>query len=136
MTIEISSMERDLLYGRILLRLSGIDSVWQAICDEDFETAQMRACEFAAMLCLLLDDLGWGERSGRSVLLRSPAEVIAGVARSIPGDAEAEEADETQERQVLELSRTRNQAVRATCKRLIRGVETATAESTSRYEST
>jgi hypothetical protein len=75
--IFISPEQRDLLYDRILVHLSGIDAVWLAASKEEFETANRLGHEFCDELQLVLNDLGWGERNGEEpVELSTPPEVV------------------------------------------------------------
>lgn len=104
MSPRVSSHQRGLLHDRILLRLSGIDSIWQAARDEDFASADTHAREFTDMLRLLVDDLGWGAKGEHDLELRSPPDLIARVAASILRDIEAEERDEAEERAALQAA--------------------------------
>lgn len=80
-SITISAEERDLLYDRIVIHLSGIDRVWLAVRDSDFEAADRFSRQVCDELQLILDDLGWGETRGEApVVLTSPPDVVRRVA--------------------------------------------------------
>jgi hypothetical protein len=65
-SIAITAKERNALYGEIVVRLSGIDALYRALQDEDFEQAERLGREYCDYLLVILNDLGWGEVSPAS----------------------------------------------------------------------
>lgn len=134
--ITVSAEERDLIYHRILLHLSGIDAVWLAIRRRDFARADRLSQEFCDELHLVMEDLGWGDKQGdEPVELTSSSEVLRrafGRMRDIAIDedehmrsAEEAEPDGLRERE------EENRQVRVVCERVLTalGGSTATGES-------
>ncbi|HET7445014.1 MAG TPA: hypothetical protein VFJ57_10185 [Solirubrobacterales bacterium] len=66
MAITITAKQRDALYEEILTRFSGIDVIYRAAQDGDLEKAQERGREYADLLLLVLNDLGWGDSTASS----------------------------------------------------------------------
>lgn len=60
MVLTLSGRQRDLLYGVAIQRLTAIDEVWRVIEDQRWEQAQRLGREFADLLGLLAEGLGWG----------------------------------------------------------------------------
>jgi len=83
MSIAVTREERDALYDRIVVRLNGIDSVYRAVDEEDWETAQELGLEFSDLLRLVCEDLGWGEEGEENLSLKTPADVLARAAASL-----------------------------------------------------
>lgn len=112
----ITAAERDLLYDRNLINLSGIESVWLAAHHRDYAAADRLGRQYSDELLIVLDDLGWGETRGtQPVLLTSPPDLIRRVIESLRGVVEAEDADERREREAMRKAREENQEVRAMC---------------------
>ncbi|HEV2789892.1 MAG TPA: hypothetical protein VGV69_01165 [Solirubrobacterales bacterium] len=82
-SITISAEERDLLYGRIVIRLTGIDDVYRAVEGGDWEAAQRLGQEFSDLLRLVCADLGWGETAPEALTLTTPADVLHRAATSL-----------------------------------------------------
>jgi len=59
--LTLSGRQRDLLYGIAIQRLTGIDEVWRVIEEQRWEEAQRFGREFADLLKLLTEGLGWGD---------------------------------------------------------------------------
>jgi len=77
MSITLSAQERDELYHRIVIRLTGIDDVYTAVEEEDWTTAQRLGEEFSDLLRLVCSDLGWGDEAQKdSFPLRTPPEIL------------------------------------------------------------
>jgi hypothetical protein len=115
----ISAGERDALYDRILIHLSGIDAVYLAVEERNFEAAERLSQEFCDELHLVMDGLGWGERQQREVALMSPPDVVRRVISRLRKDAEALEVLDEQKRAELQQREDRNQRVRETCDRVL-----------------
>lgn len=117
MNLTITAAQRDALYEHIYIRLSGIEAVWFAVSAGDYEKAESLGREFSDALCLVLDDLGWGEHRGEEEIeLTTPPEVLRQVLRRLR-DAAALRI-ETEERERADQARTegaQNQLVRDTC---------------------
>lgn len=126
--VTISAEDRDLIYHRILLHLSGIDAVWLAARHRDFARADQLSQEFCDELHLVMDDLGWGDTRGDApVELSSPREVLRRVFERMR-DVAAEEDQHMQkgERAQLDNPRERedeNRQVRAVCERVLAALE-------------
>lgn len=60
--MTINPEQRDALYASIIVRLTGINDVYLAVEEGEFEVADRLSSEFADYLRLLHDDLGWGDR--------------------------------------------------------------------------
>lgn len=117
--LTITAQQRDLLYDRLLLRLSGIDDVWIAVENGRLEEAERLGREFSDEL-RILDDLGWGEHQGDGpVELRTPPEVVRRVVKRIAARAEAEHADEQKERVAIEEAEEERRLVREACEHVL-----------------
>lgn len=122
--ITISSEDRDLLYHRIMIHLSGIDAVWLAAHHKDFAAADRLGRQFSGELQLILDDLGWGETRGdEPVRLTSPPEVVRRVVEHLRDLASAEEAEDRKNREAVRLDEEESQEVRGVCDRLLGALE-------------
>ncbi len=119
MSVRITAAERDALYEQIYVRLSGIDGVWLAAQEEDYEAAGRLAREFADDLQLLLDDLGWGEGSGEPLELTAPPDVLRRVLTRIQGRAEDQQALEAQERAESQRREAQTQRLVDACRRVL-----------------
>jgi hypothetical protein len=100
----ISGRQRDLLYDVVVDRLTGIDDVWRSVTEGDWEMAQRLGREYSDLLCLVVDDLGWGTRRQEAVELTSPPKVIRGAIEAIRREAAVE--DEEQLRQRFRVAET------------------------------
>lgn len=78
MAITITAEERDALYGEILTRLGGIDTVHKAVLNKEWVIAAERARGFTDHLLFVLNDLGWGDTkaSSESIELTTPPDVV------------------------------------------------------------
>ena len=63
MSVSITATERNVLYGEIVVRLSGIDALYRAVEADELDQAEQLGREYCDYLLVLLDDLGWGEVS-------------------------------------------------------------------------
>jgi hypothetical protein len=114
--ITITAAERDLLYHRIMIHLSGIDRVWLAARHKDYEEADRLGRQVCDELHLLLDDLGWGETRGEQpVELTSPPQVVRRVVEFLREQARAEDTDERKDREAMRSAEEENREVRAVC---------------------
>jgi hypothetical protein len=100
----ISGRQRDLLYDVVVDRLTGIDDVWRSVTEGDWEMAQRLGREYSDLLCLVVDDLGWGTHRQEAVELTSPPKVIRGAIKAIRREAAVE--DEEQLRQRFRVAET------------------------------
>jgi hypothetical protein len=119
MSITISAQERDALYERIVVRLNGIDSVYQAVAEEDWSTAQELGEEFSDLLRLVCSGLGWGERPGESFELSTPPDVIRRVASSLRVLARRDLVHQESESRHAEEKAGEAHYLRQTCDRLL-----------------
>jgi hypothetical protein len=117
--LTITAAQRDQLYERTFIRLSGIDSVYIRAREGRYEDADALAREFADMLRFLVDDLGWGERREASVSLASPPEVLESVARALLRRIEVEAAEEAEESAELRTQQEATEGARETCRQLL-----------------
>jgi hypothetical protein len=118
-SVRITAAERDALYDEIFARLSGIDYVWVAAEQEDYETAGRLAREFSDNLRLVLDDLGWGEGSGKPLDLKTPADVLRRVFTRLQGTAEYQQAQQERERAEQRLDEEQTQRLMEVCRRVL-----------------
>jgi hypothetical protein len=131
-SITISAEDRDLIYHRIMLHLSGIDRVWLAARHNDYREADRLGRQVCDELQLVLDDLGWGETRGdEPVELTSPPDVVRRAAGFLRDQAAGEDADESTERGAREGTELENREVRQMCNRLLEAVEPAVASGES-----
>lgn len=126
--ITISAEERDLLYHRIMIHLSGIDAVWLAARHKDFAAADRLGRQFCDELQLVLDDLGWGEtRGGEPIELTSPPDVVRRVVEHLRDLAGAEEAEERKSREAMRREEEESREVREVCDGLLEALDGAPA---------
>lgn len=122
--IRVTVEERDLLYDRILVHLSGIDAVWIAADQGDFATADRLGREFCEELHLVIDDLGWGEHhADEPIELTTSPDVVRRVVTRIRQLAEAESAHEELERQAMKEAEAEQERLRRTCERILAAVD-------------
>lgn len=122
--ITISAEERDLLYHRILIHLSGIDRVWLAARHHDYVEADRLGRQVCDELQLLLEDLGWGETRGDDpVEMTSPPERVRRVVELLRDLANAEEAGERRSREAMQNAEVENREVRELCDRLLAALD-------------
>lgn len=113
---------RDVLYERILVRLSGISDVEIAIENGDFKTASRLSLEFSDYLRLLHDDLGWGDRSKGVIELRSPTDVLRRSFNLLKERAEIEDRLEEEERVEARQLHEQHQLVQGACDEVLAGL--------------
>ena len=75
--ITISQEERDALFERILLRLTGIDALQLAAEATDWEKTAPLGREFGDLLIFVSTDLGWGPSDREEYELRTTPDVLA-----------------------------------------------------------
>jgi hypothetical protein len=120
MSITITREERDALYRRITTRLNGIDDVYRAVEDEDWEAAQKLGQEFSDLLRFVCTDIGWGEGTGESVRLAAPPDVVARAVGAVREMARADGSHFAGERQAAEEQEHEALDLQRTCERLLR----------------
>lgn len=76
MAITISGEERNALFNQIADRLTGIDGVYLAVENQDWDVARQVGQEFADFLRFLSEDIGWGEQEGGEHVLTSPPDLL------------------------------------------------------------
>jgi hypothetical protein len=119
-SIQISAEQRDALYDRILVHLSGIEAVYLAVEEEDFAKADRLSREFCDELRLVTDDLGWGERHDEEVVeLTSPPDVLRRVMNRLRADADGLDEEDEQMRAELQERTDRSRKVREACDRIL-----------------
>ena len=117
--MRISAAERDALYDQIYVRLSGIDGVWLAAQEEDYETADRLGREFSDDLQLVLEDLRWGEGSGEPLELTAPPDVLRRVFTRMRNRAESQQALEEEERAEGRRREEQTQRLMEACRRVL-----------------
>ena len=122
MRVRITAAERDALYEQLYVRLSGIDEVWMAAEAEDYARAERVAREFSDDLRLILDDLGWGEGSGKPLELATPPDVLRRVCTRLRSRAEAQRELEAEERAERQPREERTERALDTCRRVLGGL--------------
>jgi hypothetical protein len=115
----ITTEQRDVLYGEILIRITGISDVLTEIERGEFDKAQRLADEFADYLRLLADDLGWGEMQSGMIELTSPPDLIRRTARRLIRIAEAGDDEMEEARASVQDWERRSELVRRTCDQLL-----------------
>lgn len=117
--MTINPEQRDALYASIIVRLTGINDVYLAVEEGEFEVADRLSSEFADYLRLLHDDLGWGDRTKSSVELTSPTDVLERALRRLRERAEIEGSEDATERVELQEQETQVRLVQETCDQLL-----------------
>lgn len=120
----ITSEQRNALYEEIYVRLSGIDAVFRAAEQKDFEGAQSLGREFSEVLQMVLDDLGWGESTHvQDVVLTTSPDVLRRVLdrlrRSAADQLETEEKRTEEAREGEDHCRL----VVSTCEGVIKAID-------------
>jgi hypothetical protein len=128
-SILISAKQRDLLYDRILIHLSGIDAVYLAVEEQDFATADRLSREYSDELRLVMDDLGWGGKHEGEIELTNSADVVRRVISRLRKNAEILEEQDEQLRTELQQREDRNRRVRETCDQILAKLDAAEATS-------
>jgi hypothetical protein len=122
--ITITAKQRDLLYHRLLVNLSGIDAVYLAVNDKNFETADRLRREFFDDLNLLMDDLGWSEvGDDQPVELTSPPEIVRSVFERLRVATILEDEDERRDRELLREAEEEKREVRAACDEVLSALD-------------
>lgn len=123
MGITISGQERDALYRQILIRLTGIDTVYTAVEEGDWETAQRLGLEFSDLLRFVCDDLGWGERANRSLVLATPPDVLRRAAGVLREAAAFEREHHERKRDEAAEDVAEAQRLQQACERILSDIE-------------
>ena len=119
MSITITKEERDALYERIVMRLNGIDGVYRAVEEEDWEEAQKLGQEFSDLLRVVCEDLGWGEGAEGSLDLDAPADVLARAAATLRDLARTDAGHFEGERRGAEEQESEARNLQRVCERLL-----------------
>ena len=119
----ITAEERAAILGHIFDHLSGLEDLYVAIQDEDFETAERLGQEYGDEL-RLLEDLGWADPpADETIRLTMPPEEVLRVFTRLRSDAEGLRRSEEREEAEVEDERRehRNRAQRVTdvCNRVL-----------------
>lgn len=123
MSITISREERDALYHRIIVRMSGINDVYRAIEEEDWEAAQRLGQEFSDLLRLICEDLEWGEGEGEEFKLNTPPDVLLRAAAALGREARFDREHFEDEFRDAEESVRGARYLEQACERILREVE-------------
>lgn len=119
MSVVITAAERDALYGRIIVRLNGIDSVYTAIQDEDWEAAQRLGLEFSDLLRLVCEDLGWGESEAGERELVTPPDVLGRALETLLGLARVDRGHHEDEVRAARQKSDEARRIEETCERIL-----------------
>ncbi len=119
MSTTLTRDDRDALYGLIVVRLSGIDDVYRAVEDEDWEAAQRLGQEFSALLRLVCEDLGWGPGKEEALTLSTPPDVLARAASSLREMAKRDRIHYEDESRSAEEEAKEARGLEQTCERLL-----------------
>lgn len=117
--MRVSAAERNALYDHVFVRLSGIDSLWFAVQNGEWEEADRLAREYVDDLRLVLEDLGWGEGSGEALELRTPPDVLRRVLTHMQKQAEEQQKAEEEEREEGRLREEQRQRLMQVCRRVL-----------------
>jgi hypothetical protein len=115
MSVIITAAQRDALYDQILDRLSGIGDIEVAIEWENYAAAERLGREYSDDLQLLLDDLGFGNRSGERVELTASPEVLRRIFPRMRQQAESHTASLDAELAQVGEIKERNRLVSEAC---------------------
>jgi hypothetical protein len=118
-SVQVTAAERDTLYDQVFIRLSGIDSLWFAVQNGEWEEADRLAREYVDDLRLVLEDLGWGEGSGEALELRTPPDVLRRVLTRMQKQAEEQQKAEEEERREGRLREEQRLRLMQTCRRVL-----------------
>jgi hypothetical protein len=118
--LTLTPSERDILYQSLLVRLTGINDIYTAIEDENWDVAGRLSCEFSDLL-RLAQDLGWGSES-REATLTAPPEVLRGALSRLRERAKTAENEELAEREELAAQGHQNQLLQDICTRHLSGL--------------
>jgi len=87
MDVTIDAEQRAALWGDVTLDLTGIDAIYLAIRDREWEKARALRCRFEADM-RLLDDIGWAEHEpGECFAITVPAEELRPVLQRLHDNA-------------------------------------------------
>lgn len=87
MDVTIDAEQRAALWGDLTLDLTGIDAVYLAIQEHEWEKARALRCRFEQDM-RLLDDIGWAEQQpGERFDLTIPAEELRPTLQRLHGNA-------------------------------------------------
>lgn len=123
MSITITGEQRDALYEQLVIRLTGLNDVYIAAEQENFEEAEALSGEFVDCLTLLNSDLGWGDQREGPIRLSSPPDRLRRVLSSLKQRAEGEDRQEAELRAEVQVRQERNRAMRETCEQLLAELE-------------
>lgn len=119
MGFEITGRQRDLLYEFVIDRLTGIDAVWLAVEAKEWEDAQCYGREFADLLLLLVEGLGWGAERSKPVTLAAPPDVLQRTLEAIRSDAVCESEEQRDLRLLVAETQLERQEALETCDELL-----------------
>lgn len=119
MSVKISAAERDALFEQIHTRLSGIDEVWSAVEEEDWERAGKVGRDFSDDLRLVVDDLGWDESGAEAFELTTAPEVLQRVLTRMQKRGEDRRGLEEEERAELRLREEQTAQLLEVCRRVL-----------------
>jgi hypothetical protein len=125
MGIIVTTDQRDALLGEILIRLSGIEAVWYAAKEGNYEEAERLGREFSDILLLVLDDLGFGDGTGKSIELKTPPAIVRRVLERVRQLAKVQHETEHRARVEKEDGEAEAALVEETCDTLLAALDAA-----------
>lgn len=114
----LTTDERDVICGRLLTRLSGIDAVCVAARTKDLDRAKSLMREYSDDLRVLAD-LGWNDDREKSYELSTPPGVLRSVLGRLEGLVDIQDADEAEKRAEVREAETQNRLLAGACERVL-----------------
>lgn len=125
MSIALAGEQRDALYAEIVVLLSGVDDLWRAVAQGDFEQAECLGRLYVDALTFLTTDLGWGaDPRGPAELVTEP-DVLRRILTRIGNDAGAALAEDRKRVVDAKSAVERNRAAVKTCQEVLRRLDEA-----------
>lgn len=123
MGITVTTDQRDALMAEILLRLNGIEAVWYAAKEGNYEDAERLGREFSDILLLLLDDFGFGDGKGEPIELKTSPVVMRRVLERLRRRAKVQHETEHRGRVEKEDGEAEAALVEETCETLLAALD-------------
>jgi hypothetical protein len=124
MDMTISAEERDALYSRLVICLTGIDDVYTAVQEENWGQAQNLGEEFSDLLRLACSDLGWGDGQEEAYPLQTPPEVLRRAVTILREAAGKDRAHFEEERDKVSEEVDEARHLEEICERILAGLAT------------
>lgn len=115
----ITPDQRNALYERVLVDISGMGQLSSVLEREDYEAAYRLARVYSDDLLLVLTDLGWGKPAIGPKHLKSPPDVLLRTLTRFHTEALDEQRAEAEPLSGVRKQLEENEAVRKTCDELL-----------------